>query len=58
MSAIQCNQAARTLFERLRSPGMIEKVALVTVMRKLIHWMFGVLKSGKPFNVQLALAKA
>ena len=37
---------------------MIEKVALVTVMRKLIHWMFGVLKSGKPFNVQLALAKA
>lgn len=58
MSAIQCNQAARALFERLRGAGKLGKVALVAVMRKLIHWMFGVLKSGKPFDVQLALAKA
>lgn len=57
MSAIRCNPAAQMLFERLRSAGKLGKVALVAVMRKLIHWMFGVLKSGKPFDVQLALAK-
>lgn len=57
MSAIRCNPAARTLFERLRGAGKLGKVALVAVMRKLIHWMFGVLKSGQPFDVQLALAR-
>ena len=57
MSAIRCNPAARTMFERLRASGKLGKVALVAVMRKLIHWMFGVLKSGKPFDAQLALAR-
>jgi len=28
------------------------------VMRKLVHWMLGVLKSGTAFDPQLALAKA
>jgi hypothetical protein len=32
-------------------------VAIIAVMRKLVHWMIGVLKSGKPFDVNLALAK-
>ena len=57
ISAIQCNAAARTLSARLVESGKNKKVAIIAVMRKLVHWMMGVLKSGKPFDVQLALAK-
>jgi transposase len=57
MSAMRCNGAAKALYERLRAAGKPGKVALCAVMRKLVHWMFGVLKSGRPFDVTLALAK-
>ena len=57
MSAIRCNAAAKTLRDRLVATGKNKKVAIVAVMRKLVHWMMGVLKSGKRFDVQLALAK-
>lgn len=57
MSAIQCNAAARALRDRLVGTGKNNKVAIVAVMRKLVHWMMGVIKSGKPFDVKLALAK-
>lgn len=57
MSAMQVNSAARALYQRLKASGKSGKVALCAVMRKLIHWMYGVLKSGRPFDVKLALAK-
>lgn len=57
MSAIQCNPAAKALYERLRAAGKGGKVALVAVMRKLLHWMMAVLKNGACFDPQMALAK-
>ena len=57
MSAIRCNTAAKALAERLKASGKNGKVVIGAVMRKMIHWMFGVLKSGQAFDPALALAK-
>jgi len=57
MSAMRYNAAAKDLVERLTASGKNKKVAIIAVMRKMVHWMVGVLKSGKPFDVNLALAK-
>ncbi|MDR2001239.1 MAG: transposase, partial [Zoogloeaceae bacterium] len=57
MSAARCNPAASALCSRLKARAKPGKAILCAVMRKLIHWMLGVLKSGQPFNVNLALAK-
>lgn len=58
MTAIRYNEAARGISERLVAAGKNKKVAIIAVMRKMVHWMVGVLKSGKPFDMNLALAKA
>lgn len=57
MSAIQHNRAAQSFAQRLKANGKQGKLVIGAVMRKLVHWMFGVLKSGLPFNPNLALAK-
>ena len=57
MSAARSNPAAKALSERLKAAGKSGKVILCAVMRKLIHWMFGVLNSKQPFDLQRALAK-
>jgi transposase len=57
MSAIQCNPAAKAVYDRLRGAGKGGKVALVAVMRKLLHWMMAVLKSSTCFDPKMALAK-
>jgi transposase len=57
MAAIRCNPAAKALAERLLATGKRGKVVIVAVMRKLVHWMLGVLKSGSQFDPHLALAK-
>lgn len=57
MSAMRYNAAALGLAQRMDAAGKNKKVAIIAVMRKLVHWMIGVIKSGKPFDVNLALAK-
>jgi transposase len=57
MSAIRHNPAARAIADRLLAAGKRGKVVIAAVMRKLVHWMMGVLKSGIQFDPQLALAK-
>lgn len=57
LCASRNNPAARALVERLALAGKNGKVAIVAVMRKLVHWMIGVLKSGTPFDPEKALAK-
>ena len=57
MSAIQYNPAAKALYARLRAAGKGGKVALVAVMRKMVHWMVAVLKTKMPFDPKMALAK-
>lgn len=57
MSAIRYNVAAQAFADRLKASGKRGKVVIGAVMRKLVHWMFGVLKSGVPFDAKLAVAK-
>jgi transposase len=57
MSAMRYNAAAAALTRRITSTGKNKKVAIIAVMRKLVHWMMGVIKSGKPFDVNLAIAR-
>lgn len=57
MSAIRYNAAATALAGRMIAAGKNKKVAIIAVMRKLVHWMIGVIKSGKLFDVNLALAR-
>lgn len=54
--AIKWNPAVKVLAERLRARGKAPKQIICAAMRKLLHLVYGVLKSGKPFDPQLALA--
>lgn len=58
MNAMRFNPAAKALAARLRDAGKPGKLIIGAIMRKLVHWIYGVLKSGQRFNVDLALAKA
>jgi len=56
LSARRYNDAATKLAERLLSRGKTKKQAIAAVMRKLLTWSYGVLKSGRPFDLTLASA--
>ena len=58
MSAMRHNAAAAALTQRMIAAGKNKKVTIIAVMRKMVHWMIGVIKSGKPFDVNLALARS
>lgn len=48
--ASQHNPILRAFSERLRSTGMAKKAVIGAVMHKLAHLMYGVIRSGKPFD--------
>jgi transposase len=50
MSAVNWNPAVRALYARLRHRGRRGDVALGHCMKKLLHQVFGVWKSGKPYD--------
>ena len=50
MNAKTFNPLLREFAERLRENGKTGKQIVVAVMRKLLHQIFGVLKSGQPFD--------
>jgi len=54
--AIQCEPSIRAFYEKLLNKGKAKKVAICAVMRKLVHIIYGVLKSQKPFDPQLIVA--
>jgi transposase len=49
-SAITWNPAVQALYQRLRAHGTRGDVALGHCMRKLLHLVFAVWRTGKPFN--------
>jgi len=49
--AVRFNPLMQAFYEKLLAKGKPKKVALVAVMRKLLVIAYGVLKSGKPFDV-------
>jgi len=54
MSAVTCNPAVTALFARLRQRGRRGDVALGHCMKKLLHQVFGIWTSGKPFDANRA----
>nr|WP_263458517.1 transposase [Brenneria tiliae] len=57
LSALKCNEGAKALSARLKAQGKNGKLIVGAVMRKLVHWAWGVLKSGQAFDVEKTLAK-
>ena len=48
--AMQHNPVIISFSQRLKERGKNGKVIVCAIMRKLIHLIFGILKSGKPFD--------
>jgi transposase len=48
--SIRYNPVIVTFYSRLKSKGKNGKVIVCAIMRKLVHIIFGILKSGKPFD--------
>jgi transposase len=48
--SIQCNPVMIAFYNRLKEKGKNEKVIVCAIMRKLVHIIFGILKSGKKFD--------
>lgn len=49
------NPALKVFGDRLRDRGLNKKAVVCAVMRKLVHIIYGVIKSGKPFDATLAM---
>lgn len=47
------NPIIKTFAERLKKNGKSKMVIIGAIMRKLVHIIYGVLKSGRPFNASL-----
>ena len=43
--------------DRLKGAGLAPKAVIGAVMRKLVQLIYGVVTSGKPFDVRLAMPK-
>jgi transposase len=56
ITALKHNPVIKELGERLRKRGMCEMAIIGAAMRKLVHLIFGVVKTGKPFDANHACA--
>ena len=56
MVALQHHPAVHALAERPPACGKRPLVVVGAAMRKLLHLIYGVLKSGKPFDPAVAMA--
>jgi hypothetical protein len=54
---LQCNPALKVFGDRLSATGLAPKAVVGAVMRKLAHLVYGAIKSGKPFDARLAMAR-
>jgi len=52
--SIQCNPFVQIIYHRLKEKGKNGKVIVCAIMRKLVHLIFGILKSGRPFDPNYA----
>jgi len=58
MTALRFNPLVRALRDRLQGRGKAKMAILGAAMRKLLHIVFGVLKSGRPFDPNIAALSA
>lgn len=57
LTALRCNPVVQAMGQRLKARGRAGKYVVVAAMRKLLRLIFGVIKSGKPFDPQRAFGK-
>lgn len=57
MVGLKHNAVLRELKTRMQVGGKAPKEIICAAMRKLLHLVYGVLKSGKPFDAEIALAR-
>lgn len=57
LSALSCNPAISAFCQRLKANGKPGKSYVCAAMRKIVHIAFAILKSGRPFDPNLALAQ-
>uniref|UniRef100_UPI0030D7ADFF transposase n=1 Tax=Pseudomonas sp. EL_65y_Pfl2_R95 TaxID=3088698 RepID=UPI0030D7ADFF len=57
VTSITYNPAIRALAQRMKANGKTGKQIVCAAMRKLLCIAYGVLKSGKPFDPHLAIAR-
>jgi transposase len=50
LTAMRHNPLLRAFAERLRQRGLPGRAVVIAVMRKLLHLVYGILKSGHPFD--------
>ncbi|MHC8294754.1 hypothetical protein [Pseudomonas sp. LB3P58] len=55
--ALQHNKAIMAMKDRLKANGKALKQITCAAMRKLLHFVYGVLKSGQPYDPKLVLAR-
>jgi transposase len=55
--AMRHNPVMAAFAKRLLEQGKPKMVIICAIMRKLVHMAFGILKSGKPFDPKLGLAR-
>ena len=53
VSALRWNPVVKALGERMRRRGKTGRVRIVAAMHKLLRLCFGVLKSGRPFDLSM-----
>ncbi len=58
MVAIRYNPIVREFAKRLALAGKSKKLIIGAAMRKLVHIMYGVMRSGKPFDPKIGAAYA
>lgn len=54
--AVRYNPVIAAMAERLRDRGLAPKAIVGASMRRLAHMIYGVIKSGQPFNARIPLA--
>ncbi|KAB0547410.1 transposase, partial [Pantoea stewartii] len=52
MCGLRFNPAMKAIYERLCLSGKAKMCAIGALMRKHVHWCYGVLKTQKPFDAE------
>ena len=58
LCGLRFNPAMKAMYERLCQRGKAKMCAIGALMRKLVHWCYGVLKTQKPFDAEFLSSDA
>lgn len=52
LCGLRFNPMMKAMYKRLCQRGKVKMCAIGALMRKLVHWCYGVLKTQKPFDAE------